>query len=129
MDTGTTYYYKIRAVCTYKDGFRFSQYCPIVSAKCTLAAPSGIRLAAEKGKITVSWNNVSGATGYRIFRSTSLNGTYTRIKGIANGTTDSYADTTTIAGKTYYYKVRAYRKVNESDILSDFSDIVSKKAI
>lgn len=84
---------------------------------------------AEETAETIPLKNVSGATGYRIFRSTSLNGTYTRIKGIANGTTDSYADTTTIAGKTYYYKVRAYRKVNESDILSDFSDIVSKKAI
>lgn len=128
-DTGTTYYYKVRATSVYKDGFAFTGFSPVVSAKCTLAAPGGLALAAAKGKITASWNKVAGATGYRVFRATSKTGTYTRIKSITNGNTLSYADTSVTAGKTYYYKVRAYRTVNGKDILSDFSTIVGKKAL
>jgi fibronectin type 3 domain-containing protein len=71
---------------------------------------------------------VNGATGYRVFRSTSKNGTYTRIKSITSASTNSYADTSVTAGKTYYYKVRAYRTVNGKDVLSEFSDIASKTA-
>lgn len=128
-DTGTTYYYKVRATSVYKDGFAFTNFSPVVSAKCTLAAPGGLTLTAAKGKITASWNKVAGATGYRVFRATSKTGTYTRIKSITNGNTLSYEDTSVTAGKTYYYKVRAYRTVNGKDILSDFSTIVGKKAL
>lgn len=127
-DTGTTYYYKVRAVSVYKDRFAYSGFSPVVSAKCTLAAPGGFALTSSKGKITASWNKVEGATGYRILRATSKTGTYTRIKSIASGNTLSYADTSVTAGKTYYYKVRAYRTVNGKDVLSDFSAIVGKKA-
>lgn len=127
-DTGTTYYYKVRATSVYKDGFAYSDFSPVVSAKCTLAAPGGLALTASTGKITASWNKVAGASGYRVFRATSKTGTYTRIKSITSGSTLSYADTSVAAGTTYYYKVRAYRTVNGKDILSDFSTIVGKKA-
>lgn len=127
-DTGTTYYYKVRAAATYQDGFVYSKFSPVVSAKCTLEAPSGLALTVAKGKISASWSKVAGATGYRVFRATSKTGTYTRIKSIANASTLSYADTSVTAGKTYYYKVRAYRTVNGKDVLSEFSNIVGKTA-
>lgn len=127
-DTGTTYYYKVRAAATYGDAFVYSKFSPVVSAKCTLAAPESLTLTAGTGKVTASWNKVAGATGYRVFRATSKTGTYTRIKNIANANTLSYADTSVKAGTTYYYKVRAYRTVNGKDILSDFSNIVGKTA-
>lgn len=125
---GTTYYYKVRAAATYQDGFVYSKFSPVVSAKCTLEAPSGLALTVAKGKISASWSKVAGATGYRVFRATSKTGTYTRIKSIANASTLSYADTSVTAGKTYYYKVRAYRTVNGKDVLSEFSNIVGKTA-
>lgn len=128
-DTGTTYYYKVRAASSLKDAFSYSGFSTIVSAKCILNTPSGLSLSASSGKITASWDKVAGATGYRVFRATSKAGTYTRIKNITNAATLSYADTSVVPGKTYYYKIRAYRTVNGKDILSDFSIIVGKKAL
>lgn len=56
---------------------------------------------------TISWDEVSGAAGYKIYRASSSNGTYTLVKTNKGIGTTSY--TVNIkAGTTYYYKVRAY---------------------
>ncbi len=57
------------------------------------------------GNAKVKWNHLDLAEGYSIYRSTSENGTYTKI-----GTTDGdyFIDTTVQSGKTYYYKVMGY---------------------
>lgn len=129
LDTGTTYYYKVRAAAPYGTSFRFSDYSAVASAKCIVAVPTGLALAAAKGKITASWKKVAGAEGYQIWRSESKNGTYKRIHTVTSGATLSYADTTVKAGTTYYYKIRAYRKPNGTAVFSGYSAIVSKKAI
>lgn len=128
LDTGSTYYYKIRAACTYKDGFRFSEYCPVANAKCTLDTPTGLTLIPTVGKMTFSWKKVNGANGYLISKATSKNGTFTRIKEITNGSTLSFVDTAVTAGKTYYYRMRAYRTVNGKKVISNLTEIVSKQA-
>lgn len=129
LDTGTTYYYKVRAAAPYGTSFRFSDYSAVASAKCIVAVPTGLALTAVKGKITASWKKVAGAEGYQIWRSESKNGTYKRIHTVTSGATLSYADTTVKAGTTYYYKIRAYRKPNGTAVFSGYSAIVSKKAI
>ncbi|MCI9083630.1 MAG: DUF4886 domain-containing protein [Lachnospiraceae bacterium] len=60
--------------------------------------------AAAFGNIKVSWKASAGAPSYDIYRSTSKNGTYTKI-GTSN--TNSYIDKTAAVNKYYYYKVTA----------------------
>jgi hypothetical protein len=55
----------------------------------------------------VSWNSVSVATGYRLYRTTSPNDS-TSYRQIANQTGVTYVNTNVFAGITYYYKVCAY---------------------
>jgi hypothetical protein len=70
------------------------------------SAPTGlITTGATSNSITISWNPVSGATGYYVYRSLTYSGTYT-LRGTV--TTTSYTDTGLSAGTTYYYKVAAY---------------------
>lgn len=127
IETGTTYYYKIRAAFNFGYGENYTQFSPAVGFACTLKTPV-ISLASTKGKITISWNKINGATGYAVFRSNSKNGTYTRICKVQNGSTLSANDTTVTAGKTYYYKVRAFRTVNNKSTFSQFSEIAQKTA-
>jgi hypothetical protein len=69
-------------------------------------APTGvITTGATSNSITISWNPVSGATGYYVYRSLTYSGTYTQIASV---TTTSYTNTGLSAGTTYYYKVAAY---------------------
>ena len=115
---GTKYYFYVIAVAG--DGTE-SEKSNSVSRTCDLAQPE-IKLSnvLASGKIKISWNRISGADGYQIYRATSKNGTYRRIKTV---TGTSYTDTATTAGKTYYYKVRAID--DNTDANSVLSDIAS----
>lgn len=111
---GQTYYYKIFARGT-RNGkeIRSSGSIP-VSATPVLPAPSFKITSVDYKTNKVSWKQVSGASGYRIYRSTSKNGTYSKIKTTTKSTTTSWTDTGLRPGKGYYYKIRPYRKVNGS---------------
>ncbi len=72
-----------------------------------LLPPTGV--TAGEGvfsdKIPVSWNTVSGATNYKVYRAISPTGTRTEISSWQPGA--SFDDTTATAGLTYYYWVKA----------------------
>lgn len=72
----------------------------------TLAKPA-IKLANSASGISVSWNKVTGASGYYIFRRVS-GGSWTAVGRVSNVNTLNYIDTTAAAGKVYAYTVRAY---------------------
>lgn len=58
---------------------------------------------AKTGKPVLSWNKVTGAKKYEIYRATSENGKYTRL---TTTTKTTYTDSKATAGKQYFYKVR-----------------------
>lgn len=99
---GYTYYYKVRAVAA--DGTK-GDYSSVVYRTCDCAAPvvKGGNNAAT-GKITLTWDKVSGAKEYVVYRANYSNGTYTKMFTTKN---TSYTNTTANAGYTYYYKVKA----------------------
>ena len=99
---GYTYYYKVRAVTA--DGTK-GDYSSVVYRTCDCAAPvvKGGNNAAT-GKVTLTWDKVSGAKEYVVYRADYSNGTYTKMYTTKN---TSYTNTTANAGYTYYYKVKA----------------------
>ena len=66
----------------------------------------------NSSSLTVKWTKVSGAESYEIYRADSKNGTYNKIKTINNAKTVSYTNQKLKCGKTYYYIVKSYKKVN-----------------
>lgn len=104
-DTSATvakgYYYKVIAVgrnsnSAYSDYKKLTANCAQTEITVTADATSG--------KPVVKWNKVTGAKKYEVYRATSQNGSYTKVKTV---TATSYKDTTAQVGTTYYYKVRA----------------------
>ena len=68
-----------------------------------------LSVAAKQGKkLTLTWDKVSGADGYEVYRSTSLDGTYKKISTMKKSLATTYTDTNVIYGTTYYYQVKAY---------------------
>lgn len=63
--------------------------------------------------IKVSWGKVTGATGYRIYRADSKDGTYKQVAKVGAKVT-SYTNKNVKENKKYYYKVRAYKKTKYS---------------
>ena len=118
-DAGTTYYYKVRAVAA--DGTK-SDWSNIVSRTCDLPRPDvTVTNVASTGKIKLTWKKIDGAVKYEIYRATSKTGTYTKLSTV---TGTSLTNTSTTAGKTYYYKVRAIHSKSAAN--SAYSEIDSR---
>lgn len=72
-------------------------------------------------KIKVTWDAVDGVDGYVVYRSTSKNGTYKQCYSTSNPDKDFYINTNRKTGKTYWYRVKAYKVVNNKKIYSKLS--------
>lgn len=79
----------------------------------TSAQLSKTKLTKLVGKtstsVSLAWNKVKGADGYEIYRSSSKNGSFTKIATVKKASSVSYLDSSLAGGKTYYYKVRPYQ--------------------
>ncbi|MDO4556401.1 MAG: Ig-like domain-containing protein, partial [Lachnospiraceae bacterium] len=119
LSPGKTYYYKLKA----GSGKTYSGYSAISSA---YPRPAKVSVSAKAGSksVTLTWKKVTGATGYTVYRATSKNGKYTKVKTITNGSTVKYTNKSLTKGKTYYYKVRANRKISTNKTIQSVSSSV-----
>ncbi len=127
LTAGTTYKFKVRAYKKIDDETKvFGGYSSVFSTATKTAKPTIKTATQSSGKVKLTWNNVSGENGYEIYYSTSKNGTYKKMSGVAANKT-TYTSSKLTAGKTYYFKVRTYKTVGENKIYSAFSDVKSVK--
>lgn len=75
--------------------------------------------------VKVSWTNIEGEGGYQISKSTSSTGT--SIVSTWQTSTGSSKNISATKGKTYYYKVRAYKIQNGKKIYAPWSTAVKFK--
>ena len=86
--------------------------------------PKSLSLKAGTSKVTVKWKK-SPVTGYEVYRSTSKTGVYTKQTNLIER---SFTNKELKSGKTYFYKVRAYRCNGKRIIYSKFTDAKSATA-
>ena len=124
---GTTEFGQDHTVITDENNTYFWNQYPVSAtdfdpnAPLPPAAPTVTMTYSDSGKPKLTWNAVSGATSYRVFRSESR-GTGYSLLGTTTAT--SYTNTGAAVGKTYYYRVKAVNNVGTSG----YSNIVSGKA-
>lgn len=125
-----TGWYKIK----YNNGYGYvsNKYLKIDSSNQqspTLSKPTVKVSSNSYNSNKLSWNKVTGSSGYEVLRATSKTGTYKLVKTITSGSTVSYTDKSLATGTTYYYKVRAYRTVDKKKVYSSYSSIASAKPV
>lgn len=84
-----------------------------------------MKLKAGKQKLKVSFKKMSGINGYEIYLSDSRDGLYEKAATLKKA---SKTDTTIkklTSHKTYYLKIRAYKKWNKITTYTRYSDIKS----
>lgn len=106
--SGASYYYTVRAVSS--TGTR-SYYDTTGAYALRIPAPVLKSVLVGTSGTTVTWQSVSGATGYQIWRK-KANGSWQLLTTTTSATTLSYVDTEIKDRSTvYYYTVKAYRTV------------------
>lgn len=109
------YYYKVKAIA--KKSAANSAYSTEKSRVCDLSRPvikiTNLNLA---GTVKISWEKISDAEKYQVYRASSKDGKYTLIKSTS---ASSFVDTSAKVEKVYYYKVRAVS--SNSDANSAYS--------
>jgi photosystem II stability/assembly factor-like uncharacterized protein len=94
-------------------GFQLTRWTP--AGAIPVAAPRGVSAAPSGGGITLEWDPVPNATGYKVYRpansgdplSSSISGT------IPASSTPSFTDPSPNSGTTYYYRVTAVGPAGE----------------
>jgi len=121
-EAGTKYYYRVKAV--HSNFSADSAYSATVSYTCDLARPD-VNISLRSGKPRLTWEQISGAEKYYIYRAMSKTGEYTKIKTTKTAT--SFTDTGAEAGTTYYYKVRAIHSNSAANSAYSAIDYIKAK--
>ena len=89
---------------------------------------SALKAYGGKGSIKLTWKKANKAQGYIIYRSTNSKSGFKKIKTINKASTLKYTDTNLKSGKTYYYRIKAYRIIDGTWVSSNkFSKVLSAK--
>lgn len=122
LTTGVNYTYTVRAY--YKDGSKniwgdFNQTG--VTKKPVTSAPKLVSVTSSTAtNVTVKWDSVSGANGYKVMRKADGSKTWSTI-GTTNSKRLSYTDKKVSCGVKYHYTVRAYRNVSKKPVLGSYN--------
>ena len=125
LSTAKTYYFKVRTYRTVNGSKVYSSYSSIKYGTTCTATPSISSVSPDSGEVTVKWGAVNGASGYVIYMASSSSGTYTAKATIKSSNTTSSVITGLTPGKTYYFKIRAYRAGDGVNVYSGYSGIKS----
>lgn len=125
LTCGKTYFYKVISYSTVEGVNTYSASSAAVSAKPIPAVPANFKaVRSNPTSVKLSWSPVAGASGYVLYRYNGVKAAYERLK-VTKLT--SFTHTGLVKGRTYYYKVRAYKTVGSANVYGNPSAMVSFK--
>ena len=121
LKAGKTYKLKVRATSTDDGSTKKSEfkYLEVATAPESTYIKSIFRPAV--GTATVNFEKVSGASGYIIYAASSKDGKYKKVATASANETKCKIQNLS-GGKTYYFKIKAYRKAADNTAYSSFSN-------
>lgn len=119
---GTTYKFKIKAY-TKDEGTIWGKSSAEFETATKPNTPKITKITSTaKGKATFTWSNVSGESGYQVYYSTKKDSGFKKVKSykvnVLKGSKSALK-----SGKTYYFKVRAYKKTDSGTVFSAWSSV------
>lgn len=122
LSANKKYYFRVRAI---SDGGKGSYSSK--KAITTLMAKPTVSAKASKGKITVSWNRISGAKGYVVAYARNSDMINNKKLTVKKGSKTSAAIKGLKSKKNYYIRVRAYKTVSGERVYGSYSKVIKVK--
>lgn len=125
--SGKTYQYKVR--CYWRIGGKnyYGKYSMVISVTTPPAKTKALKASTKAASVTLKWNKVARASGYKVYRYNSKTKKYEKIATIKGNTKFTYKDQKQKKGTTCKYKVRAYKTCEGSYYYGAYSDILTIK--
>ncbi len=117
LDQATKYQYAIRAYTTLDGKDVLSKTYPSVTAYTYLPTVADFRAKTDINSVKLSWDKVTGAQGYIIYKYDTVGKKYVRLKKTTN-TDNEYTVTSLTPQKSYDFAVKAYKTVDGKEIVS-----------
>jgi cell wall-associated NlpC family hydrolase len=119
LTSATSYYYKVRFYKETNGNKYYGEYSDVLKATTKPLTPSVSAQQASTTSAKLTWTNISEIIdGYEIYMSTSKDDEY---KSVGTTSNKSFTVSSLSQDKTYYFKVRAYRVVDDNKVYGDFS--------
>lgn len=123
LSAATEYSYKVRA---YKKFEGTSYYGSFSNVKSQVTKPDKVqklKASTKASAVTLKWAASENVTGYQIYRLNTKTKKYEKIATINGADKITYKNKSLKKGKTYRYKIRAYKKYNGTTYYGDFSSV------
>lgn len=122
LQAGTEYRYKVRCMWTIGGNNYFGTYSSVVGAATPPAKVENVSVDGQSStKITLSWDSVSGVSGYRILQYNSDSDDYEEVASVGADAT-SLDVTKLIPASVYQFKVQAYKTIDTQTSFGEASD-------
>lgn len=122
LQSMSTYGYKVRPYVVSDGIIYYGEFSNFVMVT-TVPSKVKVKAKAQNGAVALSWKKIKGVSGYEIYRSTKKSGAYKKIKTIKKASLTRYTNKKLKSGKTYYYKVRAYKTINGVKVYGKYSSV------
>ncbi|GIG64173.1 GH39 family glycosyl hydrolase [Phytomonospora endophytica] len=94
------------------------------------APPTGIRVSAGRGQVTLDWDTAAGAIGYLVHRADSVDGPFVPLDHLGGDVLavphGPYADTSGEPGRTYWYAIASLADV---EVVGEIGPAVAGKSL
>lgn len=124
LSAGTDYTVKVRAFAQSSNQKVYGNYSKSVKVATATKAPVLRSVKAKENQAVIQWKKVKNANGYELYMSAKKNSGYKKIATITKASTVKYTKKKLTTGKTYYFKVRTYRKVGGKKVYSSYSKVM-----
>lgn len=81
----------------------------------------------KKNQAKLTWKKVKNATGYEVYQSMKKNSGYKKVKTITKNKKVTYKAGKLKKKKTYYFKIRTYRKAGGTTYYGNYSNVKKMK--
>lgn len=122
LKSGTAYKFCIKSYKKSGGSTLWSSKSSSIAVVMNPAAPTLKVTSSRKGIASFKWSNVSGESGYQVYFSFKKDGGFKKLATV-NADITKLIWEKPLSGKTYYFKVRSYKKTAQGTLYSAWSNV------